>query len=46
MKDESDPHSDTYVGEYLKNHPGVSCFRLGDETEGGDGVTIATMKAN
>jgi DNA mismatch repair protein MutS2 len=33
-----------FVGDYLREHPGVDSFRLGDEGEGGDGVTIVTFK--
>jgi len=29
--------------EYLRKHPHVGSFRLGDATEGGEGVTIATL---
>jgi DNA mismatch repair protein MutS2 len=33
-----------YVGEYLRDHPAVDQFRLGDETEGGDGATVVTFR--
>lgn len=33
-----------FVGEYLREHPAVSKFRLGDESEGGDGATVVTFK--
>ncbi len=32
------------VREFLADHPGVSSFRPGDDTEGGDAATIAEMK--
>jgi len=32
------------VWEYLKSHKGVSKYRLGEQAEGGSGVTIAEMK--
>jgi DNA mismatch repair protein MutS2 len=33
-----------FVGDYLKDHPAVASYRLGDETEGGDGATVVTFK--
>ncbi len=33
------------VWEFLRSHPAVSSLRLGEEGEGGDGVTIVTMKS-
>jgi DNA mismatch repair protein MutS2 len=32
------------VWEYLRSHKGVSSYRLGEQEEGGSGVTIAQMK--
>ncbi|MHB9035333.1 MAG: endonuclease MutS2 [Armatimonadota bacterium] len=32
------------VWEYLRSHKGVSSYRLGEQDEGGSGVTIAQMK--
>lgn len=32
------------VREFLADHPGVSSFRPGDDSEGGDAATIAEMK--
>ena len=32
------------VWEYLRTHPGVKSYKLGEEDEGGYGVTIAVMK--
>ncbi len=32
------------VREFLADHPGVSSYRPGDDTEGGDAATIAEMK--
>jgi dsDNA-specific endonuclease/ATPase MutS2 len=32
------------VWEYLKTHPVVSGYRLGEEGEGGDGATVVTFK--
>ena len=32
------------VREFLAGHPGVSSFRRGDETEGGDAATIAELR--
>ena len=32
------------VWEYLRTHPGVQSYKLGEQEEGGYGVTIATMK--
>jgi DNA mismatch repair protein MutS2 len=33
-----------FVGEYLREHPAVDSFRLGEEGEGGDGATVVTFK--
>ena len=33
-----------FVQEYLRSHPLVASHRLGDEPEGGAGVTVATLK--
>lgn len=33
------------VQEHLSSHPAVASFRLGTEGEGGDGATVATLKA-
>jgi DNA mismatch repair protein MutS2 len=33
------------VHEFLRGNPAVSSFRLGDESEGGDGATVVTFKA-
>lgn len=33
-----------FVSDYLREHPAVSAYRLGDETEGGDGATVVTFK--
>lgn len=33
-----------FVWDYLKDHPVVESFRLGDESEGGEGATIVTLK--
>ncbi len=32
------------VWEYLKNHPGVQSYRLGEQEEGGSGATIVEFK--
>ncbi len=32
------------VRDYLRNHPQVRAFRPGNNTEGGEGVTIAELK--
>ncbi len=32
------------VAQYLKSHKGISSFRLGEQGEGGHGVTIAYIK--
>ena len=32
------------VHDYLKKNPNVSSYRLGQPSEGGDGVTVATFK--
>lgn len=34
-----------FVADYLHEYPGVQSFRVGDEAEGGDGVTVVTFKA-
>lgn len=34
----------TIVWELLRSHPGVSSYRLGEQEEGGSGVTVAVMK--
>jgi DNA mismatch repair protein MutS2 len=33
-----------FVGDYLKSHPAVASYRLGDEGEGGDGATVVTFR--
>ncbi len=33
-----------YVWEYLKDHPVVKSFRIGEEGEGGDGATVVSFK--
>jgi DNA mismatch repair protein MutS2 len=33
-----------WVWEYLKTHPAVDTYRLGDESEGADGVTVVQLK--
>ena len=33
-----------YVWEYLKGHPVVKSFRLGEEGEGGEGATVVSFK--
>lgn len=33
-----------FVHEYLKSHPVVASFRLGEESEGGAGATVVTLK--
>ena len=33
-----------FVSDYIQGHPVVAAHRLGDETEGGDGVTVVTFK--
>jgi DNA mismatch repair protein MutS2 len=32
------------VHEFLRGNPAVASFRLGDESEGGDGATVVTFK--
>ena len=32
------------VHEYLRSHPGVASFRLGEQEEGGSGATVVEMK--
>jgi DNA mismatch repair protein MutS2 len=32
------------VHEYLKSHPGVAAYRLGEQEEGGSGATVVEMK--
>ena len=32
------------VWDYLRKHPGISSYRLGEPGEGGSGATIAKMK--
>ena len=32
------------VLEFLKNHPGVESYRLGESSEGGSGATVVMMK--
>ncbi len=33
-----------FVSDYIQGHPVVASHRLGDESEGGDGVTVVTFK--
>lgn len=33
------------VWEYLNGHPAVASYRIGQESEGGDGATVVTFKA-
>lgn len=33
-----------FVADYLREHPAVDSFRLGEEGEGGDGATVVTFK--
>lgn len=32
------------VWDFLRNHPAISSYRLGEEGEGGDGATVVTFK--
>jgi len=34
-----------FVADYLREHPAVESFRLGEEGEGGDGATVVVFKA-
>jgi DNA mismatch repair protein MutS2 len=34
------------VRDILRSHPLIASFRLGEAGEGGDGVTVATLKNN
>ena len=33
-----------FVSDYIQGHPVVAAFRLGEDSEGGDGVTVVTFK--
>ena len=33
-----------FVTDYIQGHPVIESFRLGDEGEGGEGVTVVTFK--
>ena len=33
------------VWDFLRNHPAIASFRLGEESEGGDGATVVTFKS-